>query len=252
MKPKPIDAHSHLYFEDFDDDRQEVIESAQEDLERVVVPGVDYESNKKVVELSNNYSEFIVPNMGLHPTYREAFDEIEDIKSQIRENNPAGIGEIGLDHHHVTGEDERAKQRQVFRKMLELAEQLNKPIAVHSREAEKQAYELIQQYNIPGVFMHCFNGKPGLAEEITGPKTKVGVTTQVLYSTRVQNIVKKLDIEDMVLETDSPFLYQGERNQPSNVLESAKKIAEIKDISIEKVISETTQNSVQLFNLDNV
>jgi|APHM01.1.fsa_nt_gi Mg-dependent DNase len=252
MKPKPIDAHSHLYFEEFEEDRQEVIESAQEDLQKVVVPGVDYKSNRKAVELSNDYSEFIVPNLGLHPTYKEAFDNVESIKSQIREANPAAIGEIGLDHHHVTREDERTRQRKAFKKMLELAEQLNKPVVVHSREAEKQAYELIQQYNIPKVFMHCFNGKPELAEEIIGSDTKIGVTTQILYSTRVQNIVGKLDVEDIVLETDSPFLYQGERNQPSNVLESAKKIADMKEISTEEVVSKTTQNSMQVFDLEDM
>ena len=247
MNPKPVDGHCHLYLNEFEDDREKIINSSQKRLEFAAVPGMDFETNKKTLKLSNRYEDFIIPNLGLHPTYKHAFDNTGKIESQIIENNPVAIGEIGLDHHHITSKKHRKRQKKAFEKMLELAEELNKGVVVHSREAEELAHTTIQQYDIPKVFMHCFNGKPRLADKITGSKTKIGVTTQILYSSRVQDIVKAVDIGDIILETDSPYLYRGERNEPSNVVESAQKIGEIKNIDTQKVISKTTGNSARFF-----
>lgn len=243
---KPVDAHCHLYFEDFDKDRDKIIEKTKKKLEFVAVPGVNIESNKKVLKLSEKYPEFIIPNLGLHPTYKDCFNQVEKIKDQIRREDPPAIGEIGLDHHHITDEDERKKQEKVFRELLRLAEKLEKPVIVHSREAERKAFNILKEYEIPEVMLHCFNGSTELAEEALEQGMKIGVTTQVLYSTRVQKIVKSLDIEDILLETDSPYLYRGERNEPVNVIESAEEISNIKDISKDKVIEATTKNAKKI------
>ena len=245
---RPVDAHCHIYFEDFDGDRKEIIGKTQEELEFIGVPGVNLETNRKVTELNEQYGDFISEHLGLHPVYTDSFNQIEEIKQQIRDEDPQAIGEIGLDHHHVTDKDIQEKQEKVFRKLLELAEELGKPVAVHSREAEERALEIINQYNLSNVFMHCFNGSPELAEKDAISGMKVGVTTQVLYSSRVQTIVGRLELEDLILETDSPYLYRGERNEPVNVVESAEKIAEIKNTDRENVISQTTENSRELFN----
>ena len=244
---RPVDAHCHIYFEQFDGDREEVIERAREKLEFIGVPGVNPQTNAEVLELVDRYGDFIVPNLGLHPTYTESFSEVEKVVSQVKENDPAAIGEIGLDHHHVTDGEKRGTQEEVFRKMLEVAEKLGKPVAVHSREAEEKAFRIIEEYDLPEVFMHCFNGSPDLAEKAADAGMKIGVTTQVLYSSRVQNIVERLDVEDMVLETDSPYLYRGKRNEPTNVLESMEKIARIKELEEDEVRSATTENSRKIF-----
>lgn len=245
---QPVDAHCHLDFDRFDEDREEVIEKAREELEFIVNAGCSLERNRKTLKLAEKHPEFIVPNLGIHPTFTEDFENIEEVKDQIRENDPAAIGEIGLDHHHVTGEKLREEQRKVFQEFLDLAEELGKPVVVHSREAEQETIETLKQFDLPNALVHCFNGTPEQAMEAVENGFTIGVTTQVLYSTRVQNIVDKLGVEDIVLETDSPFLYQGERNEPVNVLESAEKIAEIKEISASKVIKSTTGNSREIFN----
>ena len=244
---RPVDAHCHIDFDQYDKDREEVIQRAKEELEFIVNAGSCLENNKQVLELEEKHSEFIIANLGLHPTYTEKFDQLEGIKEQVRDEDPAAVGEIGLDHHHVSDEDVRDRQRQVFHEMLELAEDLDKPVVVHSREAEEESVEVISEYDLPGVMLHCFNGSPELAEEAVEKGFKIGVTTQVLYSSRVQNIVETLDVEDLLLETDSPFLYRGERNEPVNVVESAEKIAEIKGLEKEEVVEATTGNAARLF-----
>jgi TatD DNase family protein len=189
----------------------------------------------------------VIPNLGIHPTFTDDFENLEEVKEQIRENDPAAIGEIGLDHHHVTEEEMRKKQRQVFIEFLELAEELDKPVVVHSREAEQETIDTLKEYDLPEVMVHCFNGTPEQAREAAENRFKIGVTTQVLYSGRVQSIVEELELDDILLETDSPFLYQGDRNEPVNVRESAEKIAEIKEVSKEAVIEVTTENARRIF-----
>lgn len=244
---RPVDAHCHIDFDHYEDDREEVLEECSEKLEFIVNAGSNKENNRKVLKLAEANPELIVPNLGLHPTYTESFDEIDEIKQQIREEEPAAVGEIGLDHHHVSDNRIRKRQEKVFREMLELAEELNLPVVLHTREAERKAFEIVKDYALPDIMLHCFNGKPELAEEAAEEDMKIGLTTQVLYSTRVQNIVKILDLEDILLETDSPFLYRGERNNPVNVHESAVKISELKDSKKSKVVEASTRNARSIF-----
>lgn len=244
---RPVDAHCHVDFDQYKEDREEVIEKSRERLEFIVNAGSCLENNEKALELAVKYPETVVPNLGLHPTYTDKFDELESIKEQIRNEKPPAIGEIGLDHHHVTDTEVRGRQEKVFREMLELAEDLNLPVVLHTREAERKSVNITKEYSIPEVMLHCFNGKPELAQEAVEEGMKIGVTTQVLYSSRVQNIVESLNLEDIMLETDSPFLYRGDRNEPVNVHESAEKIAEIKEVTKEEVIEATTENAVDIF-----
>lgn len=244
---KPVDSHCHLDFERFDEDREEVVERSKEKLEFVVNAGSSMERNQKVLELSEKHPDFVVPNLGLHPTYTDNFDELEQIKHLIREENPPAIGEIGLDHHHVKNTKLRERQEKVFREMLELAEELEKPVVIHSREAEKKVFDIVQEYELSEIMFHCFNGTPELAEKSAEKGIKIGVTTQVLYSNRVQSIAEAVPVSDILLETDSPFLYRGNRNEPVNVHESAEKIAEIKDLEKQEVVEATTENARKLF-----
>jgi len=243
---RPVDSHCHLDFEAFDEDREEVIEKSRQKLEFIVNAGSNLEHNRKAKALQDKTDGFIKANMGLHPTYTDDFDQLEEIKSQIEKHDPVAIGEIGLDFHHVKDEEMREKQKEVFRELLSLAESFDKPVVVHSRDAEEACLEILEDFDLEGVFLHCFNGRSELAEEASQRGYIIGITTQVLYSSRVQSIVETLDLESIVLETDSPFLYRGERNDPVNVIESAEKISEIKGLKNEDVIRKTTENSREL------
>lgn len=244
---RPVDAHCHIDFDQYDEDREQVIEESKKKLEFIVNAGSSLKNNKKVLNLAEKHPKFIIPNLGLHPTYTESFDQLEEIKEQIKEKRPPAIGEIGLDHHHVSDNKVRKKQEKIFREMLKLAEDMTLPAVLHTRDAERKAVDTVKEYSLPEVMLHCFNGKPELAEEAVENGMKIGITTQVLYSTRVQNIVKALELEDMLLETDSPFLYRGERNSPINVIESAEKISELKDCTKEEVFEATSKNAEKIF-----
>lgn len=244
---KPVDCHCHLDFDQFDDDRDEVVERAKKELDFVVSVGCDPERNRKTLEIGQKYGNFVKVNLGLHPTSTDCFDSLEEVKNQIREHDPMAVGEIGLDHHHVKDEKVQQRQEEVFRELLELAEELGKPVNVHSRDAEGKTIDKLKEYDLPDILIHCFNGTPSQAAEAVEEGMTIGVTTQILYSDKVQSIVEELDVEDIVLETDSPFLYRGERNEPVHVVESAKKIAELKDVSRDEVVEATSRNADRIF-----
>lgn len=234
-------------FDSFDGDREQVIERSRAELEFVVNAGRDPESNRKSLELEKSYSGFVIANLGLHPTHTDRFSEVEYVVEQVRKNDPAAIGEIGLDHHHVTDSETRERQEKVFRQMLELAEELGKPVVVHSREAEQKAVEILEEHSVDAM-LHCFNRNPDLAERAS-ENFMIGVTTQVLYSGKVREIVERVDLDDLLLETDSPFLYRDGRNEPVNVLKSVEEIAEIKTLDGQQVVKATTGAAKEFFNL---
>lgn len=229
---KLIDNHCHLDFPQFKKDREEVLERCRDELELVVNCGSSPETNLSTLELASENPGFVYPCIGLHPTRVSDMDreDLVRVKEDIRSYSDkiAGLGEIGMDFHHEKDEEGRKKQERFFKEFLELAEEIEKPVVVHSRDAEKKVMEILEEYTLPSVIMHCFNGSPGLAERAVERGYYISVSTQVLYSKRVQNIVKSVSGEKILLETDSPFLYPGgERNLPVNVHESLEKISEI-------------------------
>lgn len=244
---KGVDAHCHLDFEQFDNDRSKIIENSKEKLEFIVNAGANLKHNRKVLKLAKSHPEFIKANLGLHPVYTDSFDDINKIKKQIQESSAAAIGEIGMDYHHVQKKEMRKKQEEVFKKMLNLAEEENQPVVLHTRDAEKQVLKILENYNLKDVFLHCFNGSLDLCKTAIDRDYYIGITTQVLYSNHVKNISEVLDLSNMILETDSPYLYRGDRNQPINVLESAEEIAVIKDMEKKRVLSSTVRNSKEIF-----
>ena len=244
---RPVDSHCHLDFDAYDEDREQIIEESKEKLEFVVNAGSNLEHNRKAKKLEEDTDGFIKANMGLHPTYTDDFDQLDEIQEQIKKHDPVAVGEIGFDFHHVKEQEMREKQREVFREFLSLAESLEKPVVIHSRDAEEACLEVLEDYDLEGVFLHCFNGRVKLAKEACERGYVIGVTTQVLYSDRVEEIVEEIGLESIVLETDSPFLYRGERNRPVNVYESAEEIAKIKDCDEKTVIEKTTENSRSFF-----
>jgi TatD DNase family protein len=248
MSGRAADAHCHLDFDSFDKDREEVIEKCSEELELVVNSGRDPETNQESLELQKGYSDFIYATAGIHPTHTEAFDQVGEVRKQLEDSDFCAVGEIGMDYHHVEEEEMREKQEEVFVEMVETAEEINLPVVVHSRNAEKQVLEVLKDRDVD-CYLHCFNGSVSQAETAVEQDMLIGVTYQIVYSSRVQSIVEAVPLENLVLETDSPFLKQGERNTPLTVNEVAEEIAEIKDIPVSKVKAITTENSREIFSL---
>ncbi len=229
---KLIDNHCHLDFPQYDEDREEVMEECKEKLELVVNSGSSPENNKTTLELSREHQGFVYPTMGMHPVKIDGMDEgdIEEIVNSIKqhEDEIVAVGEIGMDFHHESSKEGRKKQERIFRRLLKLAEELKMPVVVHSRDAEKQVLDILDEYDLESVILHCFNGNTDLAEKAVERNYFISITTQVLYSSRVQELVKSTPLENIILETDAPYLYPGDsRNFPYKVYESLEKISDI-------------------------
>lgn len=238
-----IDAHCHLQFEQFDSDREDIITEVEEKLDLTVIAGIGLEDNEKAKEVADS-CEKVIYCMGAHPVYDH--ENLNQIRDQIKDNEVAAIGEIGLDYNYITDEDERKKTEKVFREMVELAEAEDLNVVVHSRNAERKCFEIVNEYDVTG-FFHCFNGRPELAREIIEEGHLIGVTGQVMHSTRVQNIVEDVPVEGLLTETDSPYLGEKERNTPLYAREVTRKIAEIKGFPVADIEASVQSNVANFF-----
>lgn len=240
---RPVDSHCHLQFEQFDEDREKIVEEVEKNLEFAVLAGINPEDNLKAVKVSKT-SNSLKYCLGLHPLHHQK--SVEKARNQIKKNDPIAVGEIGLDYNYITGEEERKDSEEVFREMLEIAENQELPVVVHSRNAEKKCFDIVNEFDVEA-FFHCFNGRPELAEKIVSSGHMIGVTNQVTHSTRVQNIVEKISPERILTETDSPYLGSEERNRPVKVVKVVEKIADIKGLEVSEVEEITSQNSEDFF-----
>lgn len=250
-----IDTHCHLDFPEFDKDRDEVIKRAKEKGIRYFINiSSDYISNFRSLELSNTYHEIYV-SLGIHPHYAKDVDEtvFGRIKELAKENkNVVSIGETGFDFYKNISPKEI--QLKVFNRFLELAEELNLPVIIHNRNADREILELIKKFPLKGVF-HCFSGSKIFLKEVLDLGFYVSFTCNITYP-NTQNlceIVKETPIERILLETDSPFLppqeKRGLRNEPVNLTYLVDKLAELKGLSREDIIRITGLNACQLFKL---
>lgn len=246
-----IDTHCHLNKEDYLD-----VEKIIKDMDGIMVAaGCDDKTNLEVIDLINKY-ENVYGVIGIHP---EEIKNITDQSFKIIEeniNNPkiVGIGEIGLDYYW--DKDNKEEQKRLLIKQLDIASKYNKPVVVHSRDAIQDTYDILKQYKLKGT-IHSFSSSLEMAKEFIKLGYKIGIGGVVTFKNgkNIQNIVENLDIKDIVLETDSPYLtpepFRGTKNEPKNVYYVAKKIADIKNIELEKVIEITNQTAIALFDLEN-
>ena len=245
-----IDTHCHLS----NDDYENLIEVINNMDGIMIASGCDDKTNKEVLELINKYPN-VYGTLGIHPSEIDSIitDSFIIIEDNIKNPKVVAIGEIGLDYYWV--KDNKEEQKEVFIKQLDLAEKYSKPIVVHSRESIQDVYDILKNYKLKGS-IHCFSSSLEMAKEFIKLGYKIGVGGIVTFknSLKLQEIVKELNIKDILIETDSPYLtpepFRGKRNEPSNVLYVAKKIAELKNINLEDVITITRNNATIEFDLN--
>lgn len=250
---KLVDTHCHLDNEKFDEDRLEVIERIKENLEFCVNIGYDLASSKKSLELAKEY-DFIYAVIGVHPIdIAEYSEEVEKELEHLGKNpKVVAIGEIGLDYHWMTEPKEIQQER--FKSQLELAERLNKPVVIHTRDAMEDTVNILKNYpNITGV-IHCYPGSLETAKQLVDRfYLGIGGTLTFKNSKKAVEVVKDIPLDRIVIETDCPYLtpepFRGKRNEPIYVEYVAKKIAEIKEISVEDVTKITTENAKKLYRI---
>ena len=252
-----IDTHCHIDFEEFDDDREDVIKRAKDKLDHVIVSGYSNESNMKVLQLSKDYEGFIYPTFGFHPVSSQNATE-EDLKiahENIRNNlnSILAVGEVGMDYYYVTDKALRERQQEIFKSFLELANEYRVPIVMHVRDCEKKAVNIIEDYDdIPYFVFHCYGGSLKTAKRIMNrDDSYMSFSTMLCYSKHHQDLIEKIDLDYVLTETDSPFLAmtKEERNEPANVVKAVHKIAEIKDMDVSTVDEITTNNARKIFKI---
>ncbi len=252
-----IDTHTHIYDEAFDEDRDATIRRAIEaGVSPMFLPAIDSTTTQRQELLVDNYPENFFEMAGLHPTsVKENFEEeLKLVQHQLFHGTRkyVAVGEIGLDFYwDRTFEQE---QIEVLRRQIEWAKELHLPIALHIRKAHNELFNLLKKLNYKhydGV-MHCFGGSVQEAQKAIELGFYIGVGGVVTFkNATLANVVAAIPLEKILLETDSPYLapvpHRGKRNESAYVVEVAKKIAEIKQLPLEAVAEQTTQNAKALF-----
>ena len=252
-----IDTHCHLDMATYGVDLDEVLHRALDShIKRIVTIGIDLPSSKKAVALARRYSQ-ISATIGVHPhdvdnLARHDYVELENIFADHREYI-VGFGEIGLDY--VKQHSDPARQREHFSRQLELAHALKLPVVVHNRDANDDTLKILKAAKPLdyGGIMHCFSGDSIFAEKVVDLGMLISIPGIVTFknASLLHEVVRHIPLSSMVLETDGPFLapqpFRGKRNEPSYLLFTALKIAELRGITIEHLSRQTTENAENLF-----
>lgn len=253
-----FDSHSHMYYSNFDEDRDEIFKRIQEaGVKYVLNAGADLETSMKAIELAQKHEMFYA-SVGCHPHDVKELDEetILLFKGLAKKNKVCAIGEIGLDYHYDNSP--RDLQQYWFKRQIQLAHEVKMPIIVHSREANEDTLRILKEENAfdLGVDIHCFSGSVELAQQYVKLGAKISISGTVTFKNarKLREVVEQIPIEHLLIETDAPYLtpepFRGKRNESSYVQYVAGKIAEIKGITYEKVAEVTTQNAKKLFNIE--
>jgi TatD DNase family protein len=250
-----IDTHSHLYSEEFKEDIEDILQKSNAaGVSRVYLPAIDSNSHEMMLALADKHPGYCIPMMGLHPCYvDDRFEaELDIVKEWLGKRPFAAIGEIGLDFYHSVAF--KAQQEIAFQIQIEWAIAKNLPIVIHSRSSMDECIKMIAQHGkgkARGIF-HCFGGDERQAKKVIDLGFYLGIGGVVTYKNAgLAKIVEETPLENLVLETDAPYLspvpFRGKRNESSYVVHVAQKIAELKGISIEKVDEITTANAKKIF-----
>lgn len=256
MKPMIFESHAHYDAEQFDEDRDELLSSMQDNgIGTIVNSCADWDSVTEVVELAEKYP-FVYAAVGLHPDEVGDLDEerFAYVKSQCQKEKVVAVGEIGLDYYWDN--ESHDIQKMWFIRQLELARELDLPVIVHSRDAAEDTLKIMKEHaqGLQGV-IHCFSYSKELAREYVKMGFYIGVGGVVTFKNgkKLKEIVEEIPLERILLETDCPYLapvpHRGKRNSSRYIPYIALEIANLKGITYEEVVAQTEQNGKELFRI---
>jgi len=254
-----IDVHCHLEQEDYNKDRNEVIEKCRKELKAVITSCAHPRDFDLTMQLVDKYKNFVFASCGIHPEYikevseREVDETIEKIKQN--KHRIVAIGETGLDFFWIKEHDWQQKQKELFIRLINLAKELNKPLIIHCRDAFEDTIKILEQEDAREVDMHMF-GNHNFVKRIIENGWYISMNTIILRSKSYGKVVRDCPLERLMLETDAPWLAPKQfiegiesRNEPTSIKMVAEKIAETKKVSFENVWRKCGENAIKFFKL---
>ncbi|MFZ4858707.1 MAG: TatD family hydrolase [Desulfuromonadaceae bacterium] len=255
--PVLIDSHAHIYYRDYAADFDNMLKRAEDaGVAAILVVGTDIESSRESVELAEKYPQ-LYASVGVHPhdagrVTDACYDVIKSLA--VSSTRVVAIGEIGLDFYR--DRSPRDVQELVFRRFLQMAAELNKPVIVHDRDAHDRVMTILREETVRKGVLHCFSGDAAMAREATALGFYISIPGTITYpgNQSLRDVVQKVSIDHMLVETDCPYLtpvpHRGKRNEPAYVRLAAEKVAEVKGLTLEDVARITTKNSGDLFGIN--
>lgn len=252
-----IDCHCHITHIE---NTEEVIEEAEKKGMILINSALSVEDSEISFEIAKRYPFFKVC-VGLHPSDLDKFtdEDIDEYFKYITDNKEkiVAIGEIGLDYYWVKKPDKQKRQKQVFRKLIELSKELDLPLVIHSRDSMRETLDILRDENAEKVMLHCFSGNEATLKMALDLGYYISYATNILWTKKHPFLIEETPLEKIFLETDSPWLDPDStakerklENRPWKIERSAEKIAEIKKIAKEEVLKQTTENAKKFFNID--
>ena len=251
------DTHTHLYSEQFDQDRDAMIQRAKDaGVQRFFIPAIDSSYTERMFSLKENYPSDVFLMMGLHPTsVKENFkSELQHVKDWIDKKSFVAIGEIGIDLYW--DKSFLAEQQEAFKLQIQLAKQKNLPIVIHCRDAFDEIFEILElekATNLRGIF-HCFTGTLEQAKKAISYNMKLGIGGVATFKNgKIDTFLSQIPLQNIVLETDAPYLspvpFRGKRNESSYITYVVEKLAAIYEVSFNDITKITTKNSKEVFGI---
>lgn len=251
------DTHTHLYAEEFDEDRNEMMRRAiNAGVSRLFVPSIDSNYTQKMYDLEQQFPENVFLMMGLHPTYikENYLEELAHVEKELASKKFFAVGEIGIDL--FWDKSFLKEQQHAFQYQIQLAKKHKLAINIHCREAFDEVFEVLESEKSADLFgiFHCFTGDLGQAQRAISLGMKLGIGgVSTFKNGKIDQFLNEIELKHIVLETDSPYLapvpHRGKRNESSYTLLIAQKLAEIYQLSINEIASITTENSKQIFGI---
>ena len=251
------DTHTHLYSDAFDKDRKAMIDRAiKANVTRFFIPAVDSTYTEAMLQLETDFPELVHLMAGLHPTsVKENYkSELQHVEDQLTKRSFVAIGEIGIDLYW--DQSTLKIQQEAFKHQIKLAKQFQLPIVIHCREAFDEIFEVLETERSEDLFgiFHCFTGNLEQAKRALSFNMALGIGGVVTFKNGgVDKFLNKIDVKNIVLETDSPYLapapFRGKRNESAYIVKVLEKLSEIYGLSVEEIAAITTENSKAIFKI---
>lgn len=254
---KIVDSHCHIDDERFDSDIEELISLFEEnEIDFLIDPASDVNSGRKILELVKKYDK-IYGAVGIHPHEVEGITQkqLDEIYEMSFAKKIVAIGEIGLDYYYDNSPKD--KQKEIFRKQMEIAKKRKLPVIIHTRDAMGDTYDILSEFRgeVIGV-MHCYTGSLEMAKRFMELGYYISISGAVTFknAVNVREMAKEIPLDNLLVETDSPYLtpepHRGKRNEPKFVRLVAEKIAELKNMEVNDLIYNTNSNARNLFSIE--